>query len=901
MGGDWPLVGRTEELGLLRRLRSARPARGAVITGPAGVGKSRLVASAAAEAAAEGWTTLAVRATAGFSGLPLGPLRTVLRVEGSGDLNQMTAAVEAELTRLLSGRGLLVLADDCHELDDASAGLLHQMSAAGLITVLITARSGLRLPVAVTDLWKDGLAERIELENLSRREAVALLSGGLGGSVEDNSADRIWHVTAGNPLYLREVVLSSLETGALREVDGDWSWRGQWARGSRVQEIVAARLGRLGPEESTAIEMIALAGSLPLALVSGLTTTRAVEELEARALVTLESSGRRLEVRIAHPLHAEVLRESMPTLRRRAIWRNLVDALTATGTRRISDRVRLACWSLEAGVPVDPITLTLGSDASLFGIGYTLANRLQEILPGFGAGSGEGSPAVREDFDLAVRLARAAYETTESLGDGLALAAALAWTGNTDEAELLLAQLVERQPAGDDRLRLVRELAWVQFWGHYDVEAAKQTLDEAIGAAPGGDRILLAELLQERAGIELNTANPSAALAFADRAVAAEAVELHESVAAPVAAAALSYLGRCGDALGLIDRAIPVASESGHPLQLAILLFTRGATLARTGQLEEARAQLAWLRDVAVTEGLLDAAGAFGVLLGEILLRQGRPATAGRILRDSCGLLSERDVLGYRPWALYGLARARAHTGELEAGTAALEEARRIQVIGRHYDMASHLATVDLYRLQGRSDSALEAAVAGARWARSRGMLVDEAYALHACIRIAPSEEAVWRLAELATLADTALVGALADHAAAALARDPELLLDVSRRLGEMSANGMAAEAAALAASIYDRQGKARPSKAALRLAAELSGQCEGLVAEAAADPANPARLTKREREIATLAAAGRSSREIAEQMYLSARTVENHLHHVYVKLGVTDRAQLAEALTSSV
>jgi DNA-binding CsgD family transcriptional regulator len=55
--------------------------------------------------------------------------------------------------------------------------------------------------------------------------------------------------------------------------------------------------------------------------------------------------------------------------------------------------------------------------------------------------------------------------------------------------------------------------------------------------------------------------------------------------------------------------------------------------------------------------------------------------------------------------------------------------------------------------------------------------------------------------------------------------------------------------------------------------------------------------LTKREREIAVLAAAGKSSKQIAEGMYVSPRTVESHLYRVYVKLGVTDRAGLAAAL----
>jgi DNA-binding CsgD family transcriptional regulator len=55
--------------------------------------------------------------------------------------------------------------------------------------------------------------------------------------------------------------------------------------------------------------------------------------------------------------------------------------------------------------------------------------------------------------------------------------------------------------------------------------------------------------------------------------------------------------------------------------------------------------------------------------------------------------------------------------------------------------------------------------------------------------------------------------------------------------------------------------------------------------------------LTHRERQVATLAAQGAKSREIADQLYLSPRTVENHLQRVYTKLGVNGRDALAPAL----
>ena len=57
--------------------------------------------------------------------------------------------------------------------------------------------------------------------------------------------------------------------------------------------------------------------------------------------------------------------------------------------------------------------------------------------------------------------------------------------------------------------------------------------------------------------------------------------------------------------------------------------------------------------------------------------------------------------------------------------------------------------------------------------------------------------------------------------------------------------------------------------------------------------------LTTRERQVAQLAADGAKSREIADQLFLSPRTVENHLQRVYTKLGVNGREALAPALRS--
>ena len=59
----------------------------------------------------------------------------------------------------------------------------------------------------------------------------------------------------------------------------------------------------------------------------------------------------------------------------------------------------------------------------------------------------------------------------------------------------------------------------------------------------------------------------------------------------------------------------------------------------------------------------------------------------------------------------------------------------------------------------------------------------------------------------------------------------------------------------------------------------------------AATRPARPGGLSRREIEVLRLVADGRTAREIAAQLFISTRTAEHHIQHVYTKIGVTGRA----------
>jgi DNA-binding CsgD family transcriptional regulator len=81
------------------------------------------------------------------------------------------------------------------------------------------------------------------------------------------------------------------------------------------------------------------------------------------------------------------------------------------------------------------------------------------------------------------------------------------------------------------------------------------------------------------------------------------------------------------------------------------------------------------------------------------------------------------------------------------------------------------------------------------------------------------------------------------------------------------------------------------------RAAAELRATGQAPAAASRNGSAEP--LTPQEYEIASLAAAGLTNRQIGERLYLSHRTVGGHLYRIFPKLGIRTRAALRDALPS--
>ncbi len=149
------------------------------------------------------------------------------------------------------------------------------------------------------------------------------------------------------------------------------------------------------------------------------------------------------------------------------------------------------------------------------------------------------------------------------------------------------------------------------------------------------------------------------------------------------------------------------------------------------------------------------------------------------------------------------------------------------------------------------------------------------------------------RLTELAA-EHGGLVTLLADHASA-LAEGDEALADVAERFAGIGALGIASQAMAQAAETAAAAGRTARARRWGARWDELAAGCDAPVALAPNTSVDT--LTPREREVALMAIDGHTSREVADRFGLSVRTVDNHLAHVFTKLGIASRAELRDAL----
>jgi DNA-binding SARP family transcriptional activator len=366
--GRGRLHGRDRELHLLATVRDAEDRAGAavLVTGPAGVGKSSLLAAASAHLEERGWHVATAAAGADDDLVPYAALRGALSElvdQAAGGAVQLPASVRwflrpgrrqlpsrgampllvADLGRLLdrlaTAQPLLVGIDDVHRSDPAThqlVGMLASTRPARSWSLLMAARSDEpgrpvpSFPLAV---------RRLALEPLDPAAAQALArdrlaAAGVAEVRHEQLAELIAGWSAGNPLFIEELVLqvasgASISRRHLRVVP------------ERIVELLEQRLGRCSDAARAVLPLVALAQphsdyALVAELAGSLGVDRegaaaVVDELVEAAVVVRSETA----VGLAHPLWREAALSRVNPLRLASLHTKIADATDRVGGREL--------------------------------------------------------------------------------------------------------------------------------------------------------------------------------------------------------------------------------------------------------------------------------------------------------------------------------------------------------------------------------------------------------------------------------------------------------------------------------------------------------------------------------------------------------------------------------------
>nr|WP_277816013.1 LuxR C-terminal-related transcriptional regulator [Streptomyces graminilatus] len=854
-----------------------------MLCGPQGVGRTRLAEAMLAQAVEAGFRAGRAVASTATSLVTLGALAHLLPpgVDLSDPVARFTAVAEA----LVGGQGdrWAVLVDDAHLLDPASAMLLRQLIDVRAVLLIATRTAGAAgTGTSATDALLHGdSVVRLDLAPLSAEAVEELLTRTLERPPAKRASYALAAASGGNPLYLRELTIGALRSGALRSngVLMELMEDGQYLGTPRLTELIERRLAAAGPASRAALELLALCAPVALADLDDTAPLEVLAALETAGLITVVQDGRRTRVSLAHPSYAHVLRANVPSLRARSILLRQTERVLARGGRRADDALRVAGWQLAATGRADTPLLHQGAATALRAYDYCQALPLLEAVPP----AGHSTPT------------------------RLLLAQTYFMTGYPRRAEDVLADTDLHATTDEERVAVTmfRTTNLLHYGGQPEQILAHNASALSRITSPEGR----ADLRMNEGSILIASGRPREGLDLLSGLEPAAArrrgldVWLHHASFLPFG---LAMVGRTLEAVGwardahtvhLKDPAVSVSHPSAR-LRAVVMTLTEAGLLTEAARLgQEGFADL-------VAAGVLHSRVWLATLLGRTHWLAGRPGSARQWYVEAITAARRMDHFGARRVALSGMAAACAVTGAFSTAEAALAELAAVRTEqGTAPGMLSageeELGAAWLAAMRGDLARARARLRAAARTAQASGHLNSEALLLTDIARLGGAKDVAAPLAALAERCDGELGPARAKFAAALAADDPQRLLGAADRLDAVGALLLSAEAVTAASAALRQRGMHRQAAAAAARAETTRVHCQSAATPVLATALGTRSLTAREREVALLAAAGTTSKGIASSLTLSVRTVDNHLQRVYTKLGVTNRRGLAAFLDS--
>ena len=888
-----------------------------MLEGAAGIGKTRLVDELVAKAKRDGFRCLRA-ACEETLGRPFGPLLDALAEAGQGippgSESLAGPASESSEYRLveelsdrlegLSATGPLLLSVDDLQWADSSTLTVIRRAARRLalrpVTIVAAVRSEHASGVAgaVDDLLRLG-ATHVRVGGLSEDDAARLV-GELAGLEPGDRLMELMRGASGNPLFLVELTRSMIQEGALEDAGGTAevirdglpaTFRALVVRRLRSLSELATRTIRAGAILGLSFGSAELAATLGS---SAFAVAPALEEA-VRAGV-LEDAGDRLG--FAHALVRQVVYEEIPASLRRQLHRETALALTANGVA--PERVA--------------VHIALGADRG----DRSAVRWLREAA----------ARAARQAPGTAVELlerAREIVSPTDPDRDDLLADLAMAWatTGRLREAETLANEVLQRRPgpwvAGRLRAGIVYALCWQGRPGQAVVESRTSEPDLS-----SYDRVLVeaAGLVAQILTGDVAAAGPRIAAVLHAAQRSGHTLALCHALCAATRERMLS--GHLLEAVSLGREAVRLA-EADPGLASAQPWFFLGLALMIADRTEESEAVVRRGREVAEDLGLVWSVPLYMSYLANVCWLTGRwdnalaEDEAGRAITEEFGMhLTVMLASASR------LARICLHRGRVDRAEEALAEAEAwLAHQGRQGDDALVLSARGLL-LEARGQLGPAAELFARAWRQNlQAGVVSELRLLapdlmRLCLATGRDQVAASLLPDIERIAAQLQVPS-AEGAAlrcrGLLARDPDVLLAAvdayrrSPRVVELAqtcedaavhlaragrkkvANDLLQEASRILGSVQAARDLARLREVARRFG--LTGPPRSIRPSTGWES-----LTDSERRVAELVAEGATNREVAAALVISTHTVDSHLRHVFAKLGISSRVQLATIVT---
>ncbi len=920
------LVGRRAELTAVLALvdAAARGQGGALlVTGEAGVGKSRLVDEIRARAAETGMTVLVGRSVEGggayrpvtealarlvrrdplLEAAALRPYRAALRrllPGGPADdplprSPDPTVILGEGVLALLGGRGCLLVLEDLHWADPDTLDLVRYLAHAAAdvpLLLALTARDDVPWP------GTERLAEvrTLALRRLDTAGVAALAAACRGASLAEAEVEELVERSEGLPLL--------------------------------VEELLAVGTGRVPPS---------FAGLVAGRLAALPATARPL--VVAAAVVGGDPDWHLVAAMADPPADDPAGRPEPPTTGTALSGPTGAAAVADPGPRPVSADLgqRAVLAALRAGVEVG---LLVDAEGQLrWRHALTRDAVLATLLPPERAALAARAARVldeRGDRAVAARLHLAAGDRVRGAAILVELARADVGRGAVRSAAALLDE------AGEDAAPLDRVLVLTLLGRAVE---ALETGERALGRTRGDEHAELclrlaraaivagrwaaARRYVERAG---RPADPRSLVLVADAAYGAGDVTQAEELSRAAAAAATDPALRC-EALSVLGRSTFAADPAGSDAvfrQVAQLaaeyglvpwrlqaLFGLGSHEHTSG--DPIAPSLVAARELALEAGLLGTVVQTDLLRANAILLVDGPTAALPLLRDAAELAGRLRLTGLQGMAEFcaaadaGLALDEgAMTAWLTAATSRADLPIEVTSLGPMVRALPHLMRHDLPRAAALFDQAVPAVLAHGSavpidhiglWVLLRTAVGDRDEAARATLR---GHKALMALGIRAALgyADAIAAGRAGD-AEAASARFAE----ADAAIAHLPWWSRLLRLLALEAAVVDGWGDPVPALRADLAAHEAAGAeslartCRDLLRTAGAPtrrrggPVAPALrafgVTAREAEVLALVAAGLTNAEAAERLYLSRRTVETHVARLLAKTGAADRSEL--------